>query len=160
MEFAVYVRVEVVDPLGGGVAGLGLKLILTPAGRPVAVRVTGELKLFADDSVIVDWTEPPWTRVSETGRTARSKVGGGVTTSVTFRALTRTPLVPVTVMVKVPVAAPAPAASVSTDEPGVVTGFAEKEAVRPPPKPVVLKTTGELNPLIDSTETETSFEDP
>ncbi len=43
-EFAVRVRVAVACPLAGGVAGLGVKASATPEGRPVAVRLTGELK--------------------------------------------------------------------------------------------------------------------
>jgi len=43
---AVNVRVEVALPLAGGVTGLVEKAAVTPAGKPFAVRVVAELKLF------------------------------------------------------------------------------------------------------------------
>lgn len=43
---AVNVRVEVALPLAGGVTGLVEKAAVTPVGRPVALSVVAELKLF------------------------------------------------------------------------------------------------------------------
>ena len=43
---AVNVRVEVALPLAGGVTGLVEKAAVTPLGKPVALSVVAELKLF------------------------------------------------------------------------------------------------------------------
>lgn len=43
---AVSVRVEVALPLAGGVTGLVEKAAVTPLGKPVALSVVAELKLF------------------------------------------------------------------------------------------------------------------
>jgi hypothetical protein len=43
---AVNVRVEVALLLGGGVTGLVEKAAVTPVGKPVALKVVAELKLF------------------------------------------------------------------------------------------------------------------
>lgn len=43
---AVSVRVEFTLLLTGGVTGLGEKTAVTPLGRPLAVSVVAELKLF------------------------------------------------------------------------------------------------------------------
>lgn len=50
---AVNVRVEVALPFGGGVTGLGENVAVTPLGKPVALRVAGELKLLLLAMVIV-----------------------------------------------------------------------------------------------------------
>ena len=56
---AVRVRVEVVLPFVGGVAGLVENAAVTPLGRPVALNVVAELKLFRLVSVIVLLALPP-----------------------------------------------------------------------------------------------------
>jgi hypothetical protein len=43
---AVSVSVELTLPFAGGVTGFGEKAAVTPVGRPVAVSVVAELKLF------------------------------------------------------------------------------------------------------------------
>ena len=43
---AVSVSVELALPLAGGVTGLVEKAAVTPLGRPVALSVVAELKLF------------------------------------------------------------------------------------------------------------------
>ena len=43
---AVSVRVEVAAPLAGGVTGLVENAAVTPLGKPVALSVVAELKLF------------------------------------------------------------------------------------------------------------------
>jgi hypothetical protein len=45
-EEAVSVRVDVALPFALGVTELGEKLAVTPLGRPVALNVVAELKLF------------------------------------------------------------------------------------------------------------------
>ena len=52
-EEAVSVRVEVALPFAFGVTGLAEKLAVTPLGRPVALNVVAELKLFWLVMVIV-----------------------------------------------------------------------------------------------------------
>jgi hypothetical protein len=50
---AVSVRVEFTLLFAGGVTGFGENAAVTPLGRPVAVRVVAELKLFWLATVIV-----------------------------------------------------------------------------------------------------------
>ena len=50
---AVSVRVELALPFAGGVTGLVEKVAVTPLGRPVALNVVAELKLFWLVMVIV-----------------------------------------------------------------------------------------------------------
>jgi hypothetical protein len=50
---AVSVRVEVAVPFAGGVTGLVKNAAVTPVGRPVALSVTAELKLFVLVTVLV-----------------------------------------------------------------------------------------------------------
>jgi hypothetical protein len=50
---AVNVRVEVALPFAGGVTGLTENVAVTPLGRPLALNVVAELKLFWLVTVIV-----------------------------------------------------------------------------------------------------------
>ena len=52
-EEAVSVSTEVAVPFAGGVTGLVENAAVTPAGRPVAVSVVAELKLFWLATVMV-----------------------------------------------------------------------------------------------------------
>jgi len=56
---AVSVRVEVALPFAGGVTGLVENVAVTPLGRPVALSVVAELKLFWLVMVIVLVPLPP-----------------------------------------------------------------------------------------------------
>jgi hypothetical protein len=46
VEEAVSVNTEVALPLAGGVTGLVENVAVTPLGKPLALRVVAELKLF------------------------------------------------------------------------------------------------------------------
>ncbi|MGC2247971.1 MAG: hypothetical protein WA609_15295, partial [Terriglobales bacterium] len=72
---AVKVKVEVTFPLAGGVTGLGLKAAVTPVGRPEAVSVVAELKLFRLVTVMVLEAFEPWTTVTALGAAATVKPG-------------------------------------------------------------------------------------
>jgi hypothetical protein len=56
---AVRVSVDVTLPLAGGVTGLGENDAVTPLGKPLALSVVAELKLFWLVTVIVLVPLPP-----------------------------------------------------------------------------------------------------
>jgi len=56
---AVSVNVEVALPFAGGVTGLGENAAVTPLGKPLALSVVAELKLFWLVMVIVLVPLPP-----------------------------------------------------------------------------------------------------
>ena len=91
------VRVDVPLP----VMDVGLKVAVTPDGRPLADRVTAESKPPETVLVIVEVPELPLTTVSEVGDALRLKLAlaGAVTVRATVVVCTRLPLVPVTVIV-------------------------------------------------------------
>ena len=64
---AVRVRVEVAVPFAGGVTGLVENAAVTPLGKPVALRVVAELKVFRLVTVIVLVPFPPCVMVRELG---------------------------------------------------------------------------------------------
>ena len=64
---AVRVRVEVALPFAGGVTGLFENAAVTPLGKPVALSVVAELKLFWLVMVIVLVPLLPCVTVSEAG---------------------------------------------------------------------------------------------
>jgi len=65
---AVSVRVEVALPFAGGVTGLVENVAVTPLGKPVALSVVAELKLFWLVMVIVLVPLLPWVTVREGAR--------------------------------------------------------------------------------------------
>ena len=72
---AVSVRVEVALPFAGGVTGLGENAAVTPLGKPEALSVVAELKLFRLVTVMVLVPLEPWTMVREEGEAPMVKSG-------------------------------------------------------------------------------------
>ena len=98
--FAVRLRVD--DPLPGSAIEVGLKLAVTPVGRPLADKEIAPLKPFSAAVVtFVVPAAPPAVTDTVVGEALILKVGAGaaVTVRETVVLLTRLPLVPVMVMV-------------------------------------------------------------
>ena len=72
---AVSVRVDVALPFAGGVTGFAEKAAVTPLGRPVALSVVAELKLFWLAMVMVLIPFPPCVTVREAGEAPIVKLG-------------------------------------------------------------------------------------
>ena len=72
---AVNVSTDVALPFAGGVTGLTENPAVTPLGKPVAVSVVAELKLFWLVMVIVLVPLLPCTTVSEAGEAPMVKFG-------------------------------------------------------------------------------------
>jgi hypothetical protein len=146
LEEAVSVSVEVALPFAAGVTGLVENAAVTPLGRPVALSVVAELKLFWLVMVIVLVPLAPWVTATEVGEAAMVKVGvaGALTVSATVVVAVRLPEVPVIVTVAVPVVAVLLAVSVSTLVP--VVGFVPNAAVTPLGRPDAASVTLPVNP--------------
>jgi hypothetical protein len=148
---AVSVNTDVAVPFAGGVTGLVENAAVTPVGRPVALSVVAELKLFWLVMVIVLVPLLPCFTVREAGEAPMVKFG--VVAALTLRAsvvvATRLPEVPVMVTVAVPVVAVALAVRVSTLVP--VVGFVPNTAVTPLGKPDAARVTLPLNPFTSVT---------
>lgn len=121
-------------------AGLGLKVAVTPLGKPEMENVTGLLSGLA-----ITVVEPvlPCVTVSELGVAIRPRPGS--TVNFTVVVCDKLADVPVMVIVLVPVAAVAPTASVILLV--EVAGFAENEAVTPFGKPEAASVTSPVNPF-------------
>src|ERR1700675_3419210 len=72
---AVKVKVEVALPFAGGVTGLVEKAAVTPVGKPVALSVVAELKLFWLVIVTVLVPVPPCVTATEEGEAPMVKFG-------------------------------------------------------------------------------------
>ena len=79
---AVKVSVEFTLLLAGGVTGLGANAAVTPLGRPEAVKVVAELKLFRLVMVTVLPPFPPCTIVTEEGEAPIVKSGDAAALTV------------------------------------------------------------------------------
>ena len=90
-------RVSVDDP--EPVTEVGLKVPVTPVGRPLTERLTAELNPFKAVTAGVKLVAAPWTTVCVLGEAASEKLGAKLTTSVTGADCVRLPLVPVIVSV-------------------------------------------------------------
>ena len=143
---AVSVSVEVALLFAGGVTGFGENAAVTPLGKPVAVRVVAELKLFWLVIVIVLVPLVPCLTVSEAGDALMVKFGlaAALTVSAKVVVATRLPDVPVMVTVAFPVVAEALAVSVSVLV--VAVGFGLNTAVTPLGKPEAARLTLPENP--------------
>ncbi len=75
VDEAVNVSTDVALPLAGGVTGLTENPAVTPLGKPVAVNVVAELKLFWLVMVIVLVPLLPCTTVKEAGEAPIVKFG-------------------------------------------------------------------------------------
>ena len=72
-------RVKVVDPEPGAAIVLGLKLAVTPEGKPVADRLIALLKPATTLDVMVAFPELPCCTETEDGDAAKVKFGASVT---------------------------------------------------------------------------------
>ena len=104
---AVNVSTEVALPFAGGVTGLTENPAVTPLGKPVAVKVVAELKLFWLVMVMVLVPLLPWTTVTEAGDAPMVKFGEAAALTVSAKVVLafRLPEVPLMVTVAVPVVA-------------------------------------------------------
>ena len=151
VEEAVSVRIEVAEPLAGGVTGLVENDAVTPLGNPVAVSVVAELKpsWLVIVMVLVPWL--PWLTVRVDGEALMVKFGvdAGLTVSIRVVVAIRLPEVPVMVTVAVPVVAELLAVSVSVLVPVVLVGL--NTAVTPLGRPEAERLTLPLNPFMSCT---------
>lgn len=150
---AVSVRVDVALPFAGGVTGLVENAAVTPVGKPVALSVVAELKLFWLVMVTVLVPFPPCPIVKDEGEAPIVKLGCAAVLTVNEMVVpcVSEPAVPVMVTVAAPVVAVDEAVNVSTDVAlpfaGGVTGFVANDAVTPLGKPEALSVVAELNPF-------------
>lgn len=128
------------------VPGFGLKLAVTPLGRPEAEKVTLPLKPFAGVMVMVLVPLVPCTRLKLPGDAEMVKVGAAVTVRLIVVVCVMLPDVPVIVTVAVPTEAVALAVRVKVLV--LVAGFGLKLAVTPVGRPDAERVTLPLNPLV------------
>lgn len=144
---AVSVSIEVVLPFAGGVTGLVENVAVTPVGRPVALSVVAELKLFWLVIVIVLVPLLPGFTDKAAGEALMVKFGtaGAFTVRANVVVATKLPEVPVMVTVFVPVVAVVLAVSVSVLVPLVLVGL--NDAVTPLGSPDAARLTLPVNPF-------------
>lgn len=141
---------SVVPEPGAGI-GLGLKLPVTPEGKPVADMVIAELN--PPETAVVTTTYPlwPWAIEPDVGDTeiVNAAGAGAVTVRETVVVSVNPPPVPVMVMGYVPVTAFDATVKVTVDvpEPGAAMGVGLKPTVTPVGWPDALRETAELNVL-------------
>lgn len=82
---AVNVKVEVALPFAGGVTGFVEKAAVTPVGKPLALSVVAELKLFWLLMVTVLVPVPPCVTTTEEGEAPMVKFG--VAAAFTVKAM-------------------------------------------------------------------------
>lgn len=125
---------------------VGDKVAVKPlaVGDTVAVKLTVPVNppLKASVTVLVT-VAPPRVAVSEVGEAVRPK---SLTVNVTAAVCTSEPLMPVTVMVKVPPAVVLAELNVRVDVPAPVIDVGEKVAVTPGGAPLVVNATEPPNP--------------
>jgi hypothetical protein len=139
---ALAVRVSVLEE----VAGFGLKLAVTPVGRPDADRVTLLLKPLIGVIVIALEALLPCTTLKEVGFEDNEKFfAAGVTVKLMVIVSVKVPEVPVTLTRAIPVAADALAVNVNVLAAVVPLGL--NEAVTPSGSPEAAKVTLPLKPL-------------
>jgi len=143
---AVKVSTEVALLFAGGVTGFTENAAVTPLGKPVAVSVVAELKLFWLAIVMVLVPFVPCTTVSDAGEALMVKFGLTEALTVSARVVVATsePDVPVMVTVAVPVVAVALAVRVNVLV--EVVGFGLKTAVTPVGNPEAARVTLPVNP--------------
>jgi hypothetical protein len=134
------VKVTVLVP----VVDVGLKLAVTPEGRPLALRATLPVNPPEGFTVTVLVPVAPWVTVALVADRENSGFGGTVTFKLTLVVWVRVPLVPVTVTVAAPVVAVLEAVKVRVLVPVVDGGL--KLAVTPVGKPLALNATLPLKP--------------
>jgi hypothetical protein len=150
------VKVSVELPLPGAAIDVGLKLAVTPEGKPEAERESAELNppLTVVESVVLPVL--PWTIDTLAGETltAKSGVAAAVIVSETVVVCVTPPPVAVTVTVDVPVTAVLLAVKVSAEFPlpGAAIDAGLKLAVTPEGKPEAENEIAELNPPLTVVE--------
>jgi len=83
----------------GAVTEAGVKEAVTPAGIPLAVRLTVPLNPFNAEMTSVEPAEPPTRTLTDAGDAKRAKSGAGFTTRLTVAVCDRVvPLAPVIVI--------------------------------------------------------------
>jgi hypothetical protein len=150
-EFTVMVIVDVPVVVVAAM-GLGLKVTVTPEGTPEAARETAESKPFSAVSVIVSEPDLPGAMLILPTDGLRVKVAAGGEVTVSVRVVVCVilglVLVPVTVIVYVPAAAPdEPTAKVRVEEPAPVMDVGLKLAVTPVGRPDADRAIAESNPF-------------
>jgi len=156
MAVLLTVNVSVELPLPGAAIGLGLKLAVTPVGRPAAERDTAELKPLLTDVEIVVLPELPCVTDSAEGETVTVKSGAvtGLTDRATVVVWVVPPPLAVTVTFEVPVVAVVLDEKVSVELPlpGAVMEAGLKLAVTPVGNPDTDNEIAELKPPLTLVE--------
>src|SRR5579872_900858 len=151
---AVKVRVEL--PLPGAAMEAGLKLAVTPAGRPDADKETAELKPPLTVVEIVLLPEVPCVTDKLAGDAPIVKSGVAAATMV--RAIVAVSVMPPPVAVMVTFAVPVVAVALAVNVrvelplPGAAMDAGLKAAVTPDGKPETVSETAELNPPLTVVE--------
>ena len=88
-------------PEPGAAIFAGVKLTLTPDGRPDAVRAIAELKLPETAVVIVEVPEPPQATINELGKAIREKsvLAAAVTVRANVAVTEEAPLLPAVIVI-------------------------------------------------------------
>src|SRR6478609_3216188 len=151
---AVNVSVEL--PLPGAAMDAGLKLAVTPAGKPEADNDTAELKPPLTVVETVELPEVPWVtdKLAGVALTAKSGVAAELIVRPMMVVCVTVPPVAVTVTFTVPVAAVLLAVNVSVELPlpGAAMDAGLKLAVTPAGKPEAASDTAELKPPLTVVE--------
>lgn len=131
----------------------GLKFALTPEGSPLALIDTLPVRPPTNPIVIVLETLDPGDTETAVGEAAIVKLGSAVTVRVSVAVSVVEPLVPVMVTVAAPTVAVSEAVKVSVLPADPVTEDGLKAAVTPVGRPLTVKATVSLKPLIADTVT-------
>jgi hypothetical protein len=131
----------------------GLNEPFAPAGRPVRVKLTEPVKPLRAPTFTVYFAVPPGVTETLDGVADNVKSGGRVTSKVTAVVLVCDPLVPVIVTLLLLTGVLVVVITVRIElEPGVIE-VGLKDGVAPDGKPLALRLTDPLNPLIPVTLT-------
>jgi hypothetical protein len=130
-------------------AGFVLNSAVTPAGKPLAAKVTLPAKPFVGFTVIVLVPLLPWITLNVLGAADSVKLEGAVTVRLIVVSSVKPPDVPVIVTVAVPEVAELLAVNVKMLV--VVSGFALNNAVTPAGKPVAARVTLPAKPFVGFT---------
>jgi hypothetical protein len=151
----VPVMVSVADPVVAFAAALkvtvpGLKVAITPEGKPVAANVIAPLNPFCGTTVMVLAPLAPGRTLKLVGDAVSAKLGGAATVKLTVAVLCKVPDVPVIVTVEFPSVAEALAVRVSV--PGLAVVAVLKDAVTPVGSPDAARVTVPLKAFCGVTE--------
>jgi len=141
-------------PSGDGVTGFGENNAVAPAGTPLALSVTGPLKLFrlVTAMVVTPAVTPVCPMVTVAGDALMPKfVEGAFTISGTLMFCVRLPVVASIPRLNVPVAVDAVVEIVSTDFPDALREGGLNVPVAPDGNPRTLKFTVPVKPVLKVT---------